>query len=198
MKSKILLLVNTGTPGKPQVKEVRRFLSEFLNDRRVIDLPWLIRKVLVNLVIVPFRAPRSARLYQKLWTDNGSPLLNNLNRLVIKVQSKVNDEYQVYGAMRYGEPSLENILNRIKNNPPDELVIFPLYPHFASSTTGSVNEFILKKISRWNTHPAIRFVGQFYSDPFYLDTLVNQINRYVSVLIFCHFLMILYWKNAPR
>jgi ferrochelatase len=177
MQNKILLLINTGTPAKPETKYVRRYLSEFLNDKRVIDLPWLLRKILVNVIIVPFRAPKSTRLYQKLWTAKGSPLLYNLNNLVLKIQNRVKNDYLVYGAMRYGEPSLYEILKKIKSQPPEQLIVFPLYPHYASSTTGSVNELILNEIKKWNVIPEIRFIGQFYSHPAFIDTIVNNIKR---------------------
>lgn len=178
MKNKVLLLVNTGTPDKPEVKEVRRFLSEFLNDKRVIDLPWLFRKILVNLIIVPFRAPKSAKLYRRLWTGSGSPLLYNLNNLVTKVQSKLKDSYKVIGVMRYGNPSLSSILNEMKNNPPDQLIVFPLYPHYASSTTGSVKELTAGKVKNWDVIPDLRFIDQFYSHPVYLNTMADHIGKY--------------------
>jgi len=178
MKNKVLLLVNTGTPDRPEVKEVRRFLSEFLNDKRVIDLPWLFRKILVNLIIVPFRAPKSAKLYRRLWTGNGSPLLYNLNNLVTKVQSKLKDRYKVIGVMRYGNPSLSGILDEMKNNPPGQLIVFPLYPHYASSTTGSVKELTADKVSSWNLMPELRFIDQFYSNPVYLNTMADHILNY--------------------
>ena len=178
MKNKVLLLVNTGTPDKPEVKEVRRFLSEFLNDRRVIDLPWLFRKILVNLIIVPFRAPKSTLLYKRLWTGKGSSLLYNLNKIVTRVQSKLKDNYNVIGAMRYGRPSLSGILNEMKNNPPDQLIVFPLYPHYASSTSGSVIELTASIVRTWNVIPEIRFVGQFYSHPGYLNIMADHISKH--------------------
>lgn len=178
MANKVLLIVNTGTPDKPEVKDVRRFLSEFLNDKRVIDLPWLLRKILVNLIIVPFRAPKSTKLYKRLWTGDGSPLLINLNNLVTKIQSKLNGRYNVIGAMRYGTPSLIETLNSMKNNPPEELVVFPLFPHFASSTTGSVIELTAGNVKNWNVIPELRFVGQFYSRPEYLDTMAVHSIKY--------------------
>jgi ferrochelatase len=85
-RKKALILVNTGTPDKPNVRSVRKYLFQFLNDKRVIDLPWLGRFLLVNLIIVPFRAPKSTKLYKRLWTNEGSPLLIHLNNLTEKVQ----------------------------------------------------------------------------------------------------------------
>ena len=178
MKNRVLLLVNTGTPDKPEVKEVRRFLSEFLNDKRVIDLPWLFRKILVNLIIVPFRAPKSTKLYKRLWTVNGSPLLHNLNNLVTKVQSRLTARYKVIGVMRYGNPSLIELLNDMKNNPPDELIVFPLYPHYASSTTGSVIELTADHLKTWDKAPELKHIGQFYSHPEYLNAMAKHIGKY--------------------
>lgn len=177
MKDKVLLIINTGTPDKPEVREVRRYLSEFLNDKRVIDLPWPLRMILVNLVIIPFRAPKSALLYKKLWTDQGSPLLFNLNNLVRKVQCRLMN-YKVYGVMRYGNPSLGKLLKKLKANPPEQLIIFPLYPHYASSTTGSVYDYIQNELKNWNVIPELQFVGQFYSHREYLNVMSDQISKY--------------------
>ncbi len=178
MNNRVLLIVNTGTPDKPEVKEVRSFLSEFLNDKRVIDLPWLLRKILVNLIIVPFRAPKSTQLYRKLWTPDGSPLRYYLTSLATKVQAKLTDRYIVLGVLRYGKPSLRETIMDLKKNPPDKLVILPLYPHYASSTTGSVIELINNEIKSWNAIPEIRIVGQFYSHPEYVNTMVEHIKKY--------------------
>ena len=178
MSRKFLILINTGTPDKPGVREVRRYLSEFLNDRRVIDIPWLLRKLLVNIIIVPFRAPVSTRKYLKLWTEEGSPLLFNLENLVGKVKSCLKDEYEVIGAMRYGNPSLENALDHIKSLSPEQMIILPLYPHYASSTTGSVNEFIFSKVRKWNMIPEIRLIGQFYSHPAYINAMTIHLSGY--------------------
>ncbi len=178
MKRKVFLLINTGTPDKPEVREVRRYLSQFLNDKRVIDLPWLARKILVNMIIVPFRAPKSTRLYKKLWTDKGFPLLNNLNNLVEKIQKRLGNEYLVLGAMRYGNPSMEDALRKIKHLSPEKVIVFPLFPHYASATTGSIHEYILNEIKNWNVIPELKFAGQFYSHPSFINAFVNQIRRY--------------------
>lgn len=176
MKNKVIVLVNTGTPDKPEKKAVRRFLTEFLNDPRVIDMPWLLRKLLVNLIIIPFRTSRSTALYRKLWTRDGSPLLLNLQKLTVKLN--VNNEYSVTGAMRYGNPSLKNALKSLKDSRVKELVIFPLFPQYASSTTGSVNELVMKEISTWNNMPEVRFTGQFYSHPSFIASFAGQIQKY--------------------
>lgn len=178
MKKRILILVNTGTPDKPEVKHVRRYLSEFLNDKRVIDLPWLWRKILVNLIIVPFRAPKSARLYKKIWTKDGSPLAVNMEKLVRKVQQKVDSNTVVIGAMRYGNPSLSKVLRDIPRQNAGEVVIFPLYPQFATSTTGSVEALVRKETGKWKGNPGLKLIGQYYSNNQYVETLAAHIGSY--------------------
>lgn len=157
-----ILLVNVGTPDKPKVKDVRRFLFQFLNDRRVIDLPWLLQKILVNLIIVPFRAPKSTKLYKLLWGANGSPLLHYTLSVKEKLQKQLANNYSVYAAMRYGKPSLSETLKEIESKNYDRIIVLPMFPQYASSTTGTINQFILKKITKWNNIPDLIHLNQFY------------------------------------
>lgn len=172
---KALLIVNLGTPDSPDTTHVRKFLSEFLNDRRVIDIPWIFRKLLVNLVIVPFRSPRSSGLYERLWTINGSPILFYLNNLVAKLEVRLKPEYEVFGVMRYGNPSLKKALKNIKEGGFDEITVFPMFPQYASSTTGSIAELILSEMSQWQTIPALKFIDQYYSHPAFVGAFSSRI-----------------------
>src|SRR3990170_2322330 len=107
MKNKTgVLLINLGTPDSPSVSDVRSYLSQFLNDPRVIDIPWLWRKILVNVIIVPFRAPKSAKIYKKLWTANGSPLLYYSAQVEKLLQDALGNGYEIHLAMRYKNPSI--------------------------------------------------------------------------------------------
>ncbi|MBI5009941.1 MAG: ferrochelatase, partial [Bacteroidia bacterium] len=160
------------------VRNVRHFLSEFLNDKRVIDLPWLLRKFLVNIIIVPFRAGRSSVKYRKLWTTEGSPLLVNLEKLTAKLHDRLKDEYIVIGAMRYGNPSLEKALHDVIRELPDSVIVFPLYPHYASSTTGSVNELTMRVLVNKLALPEIKIAGQFYNHPLYLESVASCVKKY--------------------
>ncbi|MBN2638204.1 MAG: ferrochelatase [Bacteroidales bacterium] len=175
---KAVFLVNVGTPDRDDVPSVRRFLSQFLNDRRVIDLPWLLQKILVNLIIVPFRAKNSTKLYKRLWTSKGSPILIYLNNLASQVERILGDEYKVFPTMRYGKPSLLKALKEVKETQVDELIVFPLFPQYASSTTGSVVQFVMNEVKTWNTIPEVRFVGQFYDNPGFLAAFTRQILFY--------------------
>lgn len=173
-----VILVNLGTPDKPEVKSVRKFLSRFLNDPKVINLPWLARKILVNLIIVPFRAKRSTLLYKKLWKPEGSPILIYLSRLSERLQKLLADDYQVFPAMRYGNPSLDKVLEEISTRNFEAVTVLPLFPQYASSTTGTVVSYIFKKIEKWPDFPEIRFLGQFYDHPAFLKAFAERIKSF--------------------
>lgn len=178
MAKKAVILVNVGTPAKPAKKQVRQYLREFLNDRRVIDLPWLGRKLLVNGIIIPFRVGKSTGLYRRLWTPEGSPLLFHLEKLTGKLNERFGDKFAFYGAMRYGQPALEKILKQAAGETPGGIIIFPLYPQYASATTGSVNEHVMKVVKDWEVIPGIRFVDQFYDHPAFTEAFARLAERY--------------------
>lgn len=173
-----VILVNIGTPDSPAVKDVRRYLSSFLGDRRIIDLPWLWRKLLVNGIIAPFRAPKSARLYCKLWTPEGAPLLVIGNRLRSKLQLALGTHYEIFLAMRYGNPNLKIILKNIRDEGFKKLIVVPLFPHYASSTSGSIVQQVMKVVARWHVIPEIKITGQFYDHPQFLEILCNQAAKF--------------------
>ncbi|MGB0403983.1 MAG: ferrochelatase [Salibacteraceae bacterium] len=178
MSKKVVLLINLGTPDSPKTSDVRKYLSEFLNDPRVIDIPWILRKLLVNLIIVPFRAPKSAKIYEELWTAKGSPLLYHGLELKELLQKELGDEYQVEFAMRYQNPHLKVVLEDIRKSNPSEIIALPLYPQYASSSTGSTVEYLLKQISKWWVIPPIKVLGQFYDNPLFIDSICEQARKY--------------------
>lgn len=170
--SKALILVNVGTPESPDTGPVRRYLTEFLNDKKVIDLPWLARKILVNLIIIPFRVRKSSALYRKLWTDRGSPLLFHMQSLVIKLRGMVPAGTDVFGVMRYGKPSLRSLLAELASVDYDEIRVLPLYPQYADSTTGSVEELLesMKGKISFKNDPVI--IEQFWDHRSFIDAFV--------------------------
>ncbi|MBN1119422.1 MAG: ferrochelatase [Bacteroidales bacterium] len=177
-KKKGILLVNVGTPDKPQRTAVRKYLTEFLNDPYVIDIPWLSRLLLVNLLIIPFRTRKSTKLYQRLWTTQGSPLRAYLDNLVEKLQQKVNENTRIYGAMRYGNPGMKTVLRQIEKEGVKELIVLPLYPQYATSTTATVKVKLDKELKKWVTQPEIHFISQFYNHPAFIDAFVQNIQQY--------------------
>lgn len=173
-----VFLINLGTPDEPTVGAVRRYLLQFLNDKRVIDIPWIFRKILVNLIIVPFRAPKSTKLYKQLWTKEGSPLLTNTLLLQEKLQKELGDQAKVFMAMRYQNPSIPNTLHAIRAEGYSKIVVLPLFPHYASSTTSSVIEAVWDEIRKWNVIPSVQTINQFYDHPLFLDAFAKRIASY--------------------
>jgi len=171
-------LANVGTPDAPTVPAVRKYLFEFLNDRRVIDLPWLLQKILVNLIIVPFRAPKSTKLYQKLWTEKGSPLLAISNETRDKLQGKLGENYTVFVGMRYQNPSLKAALRTIQEKRFDKIVVLPMFPQYASSTAGTISQFVKTEMAKWNVIPELTIISQFYDNPAFISAFATQISKY--------------------
>jgi protoporphyrin/coproporphyrin ferrochelatase len=175
MKKKTgVLLMNVGTPDSPKVGDVRKYLSQFLNDPRVIDIPWIARKLLVNAIIVPFRAPKSAKLYQEMWTPEGSPLLIHSRNFRDGLQAELGDDYQVEIAMRYQNPSIEEGLEKIRKNNPDRIIVLPMYPHYASSSTGTCIQAVMDIASKWWVIPEMVFINQFYDLPGYVECFAER------------------------
>jgi len=173
-----VLLINLGTPDSPTTRDVRSYLRQFLNDPRVVDLPWLIRKVLVNLIIVPFRAPKSAKIYQKLWTDEGSPIMIHGERVKALLQEKLGADFVVELAMRYKKPSIPDTLERIRRSNPNRIIVVPLFPQYASASTGSALEEVMDVVKRWWVIPDITFISQYWDHPAFVDALVERGRQY--------------------
>jgi ferrochelatase len=169
-----ILLVNLGSPEAPTAAAVRPYLREFLGDPRVIDIPAPLRWLLLNAVILPFRPAKSAEAYAKVWTPEGSPLLANSRAFTGRLAALLGDEYKVVLAMRYGNPSLASAIAELTREPLKELVILPLYPQYASASTGSSLEEALRLIAPLNNVPALRTVPAFFDDPGYLDAMVEN------------------------
>lgn len=173
-----VLLINVGTPDSPAVGDVRKYLSQFLNDPRVIDIPWIARKLLVNAIIVPFRAPKSAKLYKQMWTPEGSPLLIHSRNFGVKLQEQLGDDYMVEIAMRYQSPSVESALEKLRKANLKKIIVLPMYPHYASSSTGTCIERVMEITSKWWVIPEMVFVNQFYDMPGYVDSFVARANQF--------------------
>lgn len=143
-------------------------------DGRVIDVPYFLRFILVTLIICPIRSFSSGKIYKKLWnlSDGVSPLLKNTKELTNKLNQKQN-KYTVFYAMRYQKPSIQEALDKIKLSNPSELVILPLFPHYASATSGSVFEEVTKRLSKEWVIPSFKFISQYYDHPSFIDAWVD-------------------------
>ena len=175
---KSLLIVNLGTPNKPTYFSVFKYLRQFLMDGRVIDRNLILRFILVNLIIVPLRSFSSSKIYQQVWDKNtGSPLLHNTKKLTEKLKEKLPD-YDVEFAMRYQNPSINDVLNKMLSKNPDEVIILPLFPHYAAATTGSVYEEVSRVISKRWVVPKITFINQFYDNEKFIDAWIEKANKF--------------------
>ncbi|NVJ84997.1 MAG: ferrochelatase [Algoriphagus sp.] len=165
-----VLLVNLGTPDSTQTSDVRKYLREFLMDGRVIDFPFIPRWMLVNLIIAPFRAPKSAKEYRKLWTDRGSPLLFHTEDLRDKLIPKLDpDKFLVKIAMRYQNPSIEKGLAELMAEKVKKIIVVPLFPQYASATNGSVIDKVMEIVRGWQIIPEISFISNFVEHPLFLQ-----------------------------
>lgn len=177
MDKTAVILSNTGTPDNTSVKAVRRYLKEFLGDARVITMPAVLRKMLVNGIIVPFRAPKSAKLYEQVWTSEGSPLLVHSLSLRNKLQEQLGDSYEVMLGMRYGNPSLQDALQQLKSNQYSRVVLLPLFPQYASSTTGTILECVHSEISKWNNIPALQTIPPFFNHEDFIACFAENVKN---------------------
>ncbi|MEO9474576.1 MAG: ferrochelatase [Cyclobacteriaceae bacterium] len=187
MSKKGVLLVNLGTPDSTRVPDVRKYLREFLSDKRVIDIADIPRWMLVNLIIAPFRAPKSAAEYQKLFTERGSPLKYYTEDLLAPLRSLVGDEYVVEYAMRYQSPSIESGLEKLRSENVSRIHIIPLFPQYASATTGSIIDKVMEIVKNWQIIPEIKFTSQFLEEELFIDTVVKNGKKWMEQHEYDHF-----------
>jgi ferrochelatase len=156
-----ILIVNLGTPDEPKRSAVYRYLKQFLLDPRVIDINPIARNLLVRGIIAPFRSGKSAKAYQELWTENGSPLKYYGFRLVDQIQQLMGPEYIVELAMRYQSPSIETAIQKMMAEKVEKIVVFSLFPQYASATTGSVHEEVMRVLTKQQIIPSVDFISNY-------------------------------------
>ncbi|RZK56185.1 MAG: ferrochelatase [Pedobacter sp.] len=191
MGKKGVLLVNLGTPDSPEVPSVRKYLDQFLMDERVIDIPKFNRTLLVKGIIVPFRSPKTSKLYKKIWNENGSPLLHYSKIQAKLLQEKLGDEYHVELAMRYQSPSIESALANLKAGLVESIKVIPMFPQYASASSGSVMQLVMELVSKWQTVPPISFINSFHDnrqmiEVFAENAMKHQPETYDHVLFSFH------------
>lgn len=169
-----LLLCNLGTPDDPSPGSVRRYLRQFLGDPRVLDMNPVGRWALLNLIILPLRPRKSAAAYRKVWSDEGSPLLLHSVALVAAVRARLGSDWAVELGMRYGRPSMGDALGRLRRAGADRVVVFPLYPQYAASTTGSTVAEALRLAGEAWAPPSLSFVEPFFDAPDFVDAFAAQ------------------------
>lgn len=178
MDKKAVLLINLGSPKSPSVWHVALYLRQFLMDYRVIDIPFFFRFILVCLIIVPFRSFKSAKEYRKIWSSDGFPLLFYTKKLSVSLKKELGTGYDVYWAMRYQSPSIKTVVESMKSKGYDEIVVVPLFPQYASSTSGSAIEETMKRFATWPSFPKLKIVNHFYLSEDFIHSWKSQAEQY--------------------
>jgi ferrochelatase len=177
-----VLLINLGTPDAPTAKAVRRYLREFLSDARVVEIPRAAWWLILNLFILPFRPKESARRYAQVWTPDGSPLRMHTERQTRMLRGYLGERIKapllVDYAMRYGTPSVPAALDKMKQQGCDRILVVPLYPQYAASTTATALDAIGAALARMRNQPAVRSVRSFNDHAGYIAALAQSVNDY--------------------
>jgi protoporphyrin/coproporphyrin ferrochelatase len=177
-----VLLVNLGTPDEPTPRAVRRYLREFLWDRRVVEIPRLVWWPILNLVILPLRPRKTAAKYAKIWTSDGSPLrvytMRQAQILRGMLGEKLPAPVAVVAAMRYGKPSIAAGLAELRAKGCERILVLPLYPQYAASTTASVEDALAAGLRKWRPAPAVRVVQDFHNHKAYVKAIARSVNDY--------------------
>ena len=178
MSKKGVLLINLGSPASTKTSDVRRYLKQFLWDKRVVNLPRALWWLILHVIVLPFRPRKSARAYKKIWQPQGSPLILHTHALTKKIESLVDsDKVLVNYAMRYGKPSIKKKLAQFKQQECDEIIIIPLYPQYSSTTTASVYDEVSTLLQAWRAIPSLHFISQYYQHPLYIKAIVQSIQK---------------------
>ena len=178
-----ILLCNLGTPDAPRATELRRYLKEFLSDPRVVELPRLLWWMILNLIILRIRPRRSAKLYQSVWTDSGSPLMVYSQEQVKAVKQRLAEKYgdiPVVLGMRYGNPSMAAAVKELTDQNVRDIIVLPLYPQYAGATTGSTFDAIAKTFTQLRWVPELQFINGYHKSEGYLDALCTTIKRHIE------------------
>ena len=174
-----ILLVNLGSPDDLNLSSIKRYLKEFLSDDFVVDLPKIVQQILVNCIVIPFRSKRTKKAYEAIWTEEGSPLLINTKNIAQKLYEKINSPVEI--AMRYQNPSIESALMQLKERGCKEVVVVPLYPHYAEATSLSTKIETERVAKNLGLEISLSFSNEFYKENGYIKALSSKIERHLPI-----------------
>jgi len=193
-----VLLVNLGTPDAPEPAAVRRYLAEFLSDRRVIEIPNFIWQPILRGIILRTRPAKSAEAYRQVWTEDGSPLMAISKRQVSALRDRLGDSITVGLAMRYGKASIGDALSRMVDHGYRRILVAPLYPQYCAATTASAMDAVFAELEGMRWQPAIRSLPPYYGDPLYIAALKSSIERQLAALDFAPERLLLSFHGMPE
>ena len=196
-----VLLINLGTPDSTSWWDIRKYLKEFLSDRRVIEVNPIIWQIILNLFILTFRPSKTAHAYKQIWRKdtNESPLLYFTKKQSNELNKKIGSENIVVDfAMRYGNPSIKSKLHQLKNKGCENIIILPLYPQYAAATTATVCDEVYRSLMKMRWQPSLQIIPHYESEPLYIDALVRSIERKIKTLKWTPDLIISSYHGIPK
>ena len=193
-----VLLTNLGTPDAPDAKSVRRYLAEFLSDRRVVEIPALLWQPILRGLILNTRPKKSAHAYSQVWTDEGSPLAALTARQAKALQARLGDGVMVDYAMRYGNPGIAATIARMKQQGVERILLAPLYPQYCAATTATANDAAFAALTAMRWQPALRTLPPYHDDPAYIGALKADLERQLVALDFAPDRLLLSFHGMPQ
>ncbi len=196
-----ILLVNLGTPNSTSWFDIRKYLNEFLSDRRVIEVNPIIWQIILKLFILTFRPSKTAKAYKEIWMNdiNMSPLKYFTEMQTKKLKKKIeSDKVQIDYAMRYGDPSIKDKIKKMHDEGCESLIILPLYPQYAAATTATVCDEVYRSLMNMRWQPSLQIIPHYESHPLYIDALVNSINKKISEINWKPDLIIASYHGIPK
>ena len=196
-----VLLVNLGTPDSTSWLDIRKYLKEFLSDRRVIEVNPIIWQIILNVFILTFRPSKTAKAYKEIWMNdiNMSPLKYYTETQTKKLGDKMNtNTIMVDYAMRYGNPSIDSKIKKLQEEGCENLVILPLYPQYAAATTATVCDEVYRSLMKMRWQPSLQIIPHYESDPLYIEALVNSINKKISEINWKPDLIVASYHGIPK
>ena len=196
-----VLIINLGTPDSTSWWDIRKYLKEFLSDRRVIEVNPVIWQIILNLFILTFRPSKTAHAYKQIWLKqtNESPLLHFTKNQSDKLRKKIGNEKTIVDfAMRYGNPSIKSRLNNLKEQGCENLIILPLYPQYAAATTATVCDEVYRSLMKMRWQPSLQIIPHYESEPLYINALVNSIEKKISEINWKPDLIVSSYHGIPK
>ncbi len=196
-----VLIINLGTPDSTSWWDIRKYLKEFLSDRRVIEVNPILWKVILNIFILTFRPSKTAHAYKKIWRKdtNESPLLFFTKKQAVKLSEKMGNEKVIVDfAMRYGNPSIKSRLNKLKEKGCENIIILPLYPQYAAATTATVCDEVYRSLMHMRWQPSLQIIPHYESEPMYIDALVKSIENKIKEINWKPDLIISSYHGIPK
>ncbi len=196
-----ILLVNLGTPDSTSWLDIRKYLKEFLSDKRVIEVNPVIWQIILNVFILTFRPSKTAKAYKEIWMEkeNMSPLRYYTQRQTSKLREKISTSNIIVDfAMRYGNPSIKSVMEKMQKDGCENLIVLPLYPQYAAATTATVCDEVYRTLIKARWQPSLQIIPHYESEPLYIDALVNSINKKISEINWKPDLIIASYHGIPK